>query len=90
MRPSRHLAWFAAAFLFAAAVLPFLVYYTGTQTLGPYANGGALRFVGDFYISLARLQGAAWTLLLGPLLLTAVWRFLVALAWSARARADQE
>ena len=85
MRLKRHLAWLAAALLFAAAVLPFLVYYTGTQTLGPYANGGPLRFVGDFYVSLARMQTAAWTLLLGPVALVIVWRLLVAYAWPTKA-----
>ena len=84
MRMKRHLAWLAAALLFAAAVLPFLVYYTGTQTLGPYANGGPLQFVGDFYVSLAQMQSAAWTLLLGPVALVIVWRVLVAYAWPTK------
>ena len=74
MRLNRNLLWPAAALLFAAAVLPFLVYYTGTQTLGPYSKGGPLQFVGDFYASLAHLRGAAWTLLLGPAALVAFWR----------------
>jgi hypothetical protein len=81
MRLNRHSTWLAAALLFAAAVLPFLVYYTGTLTLGPYANGGPLQFVADFYVGLAQLQGAAWTLLLGPVALVVVWRVLVAYAW---------
>ena len=38
MHLTRHLAWVAAALVFAAAVLPFLVYYTGTATLGAYAG----------------------------------------------------
>lgn len=84
MALKRHLAWLAVALIFAAAVLPFLVYYTGTQTLGPYANGGPLRFLGDFYASLAHLQGAAWTLLLGPVALVFVWRVLVAFAWARK------
>lgn len=81
MRLHRNLLWPAAALLFAAAVLPFLVYYTGTQTLGPYSNGGPLRFVGDFYASLAHFRGAAWALLLGPAALVVFWRILVAYAW---------
>lgn len=85
MRLSRHLAWPLAALLFAVVVLPFLVYYTGTQTLGPYANGGSLRFVTDFYASLAQMQGAAWTLLLGPVALVIFWRVLVAYAWPTKA-----
>ena len=90
MRLKRHLAWVAVALLFAAAVLPFLVYYTGTQTLGPYANGGPMQFVGDFYGSLAQLQGAAWTLLLGPVSLVVFWRVLVAFAWPRKDEAEHD
>ena len=90
MQLQRHLAWVAAALLFAAAVLPFLVYYTGTQTLGPYAIGGPLQFVGNFYASLAHLRGAAWTLLLGPAALVVFWRVLVAYAWPRHAQSPTE
>jgi len=90
MRLNRNLLWLAAALLFAAAVLPFLVYYTGTQTLGPYSNGGPLQFVGDFYASLAHLRGAAWTLLLGPAALVIFWRILVACAWPRKAQIDHD
>ena len=34
----------AAAAVFAALVLPVLVFYTGTATLGPYARGGLGEF----------------------------------------------
>ena len=77
----RHLAWVAAALMFAAVVLPFLVYLTGESTLGEYAQGGAARFMGDFYADLGRLRPVAWTLLLGPVVLVTVWRMLVAYAW---------
>jgi hypothetical protein len=77
----RHLAWLAAALLFAAVALPFLVYLTGEFTLGPYARGGAARFMGDFYADLGRLRPVAWTLLLGPVALVIFWRILVAYAW---------
>jgi hypothetical protein len=90
MRLNRNLLWPAAALLFAAVVLPFLVYYTGTQTLGPYSKGGALQFVGDFYASLAHLRGATWTLLLGPAALVVFWRVLVAYAWPRQAQSAQE
>jgi hypothetical protein len=76
----RHLVWIAAAALFSAAVLPFLVYYTGTVTLGPY-GGGAGRFYADFYADLARLRPGSWLLLLGPVVLVIAWRTLVAYAW---------
>jgi hypothetical protein len=90
MRLNRNLLWPAAALLFAAAVLPFLVYYTGTQTLGPYSNGGPLQFVSDFYASLAHFRGAAWTLLLGPAALVIFWRVLVAFAWPRKSQIDQD
>jgi hypothetical protein len=82
----RHAAWIAAALAFAAFVLPFLVYYTGLQTFGPYANGGPLRFLADFYADLARLRLGAWLLLLGPATLVVVWRLLVTYAWQRPAR----
>jgi hypothetical protein len=72
--------WLAAALLFSATVLPFLVYYTGTLTLGPYANGGPWRFLGDFYGDLARLRIAAWTLLAGPAVLVLVLRVVAGYA----------
>lgn len=90
MRVNQNLVWPIAALLFAATVLPFLVYYTGTQTLGPYSNGGPLQFVGDFYASLAHLQGAAWTLLLGPAALVIFWRVLVAYAWPGNAQSTRD
>lgn len=90
MRLNRNLLWPAAALLFAATVLPVLVYYTGTQTLGPYSKGGPLQFVGDFYVSLAHLRGAAWTLLLGPAALVAFWRMLVVFAWPREAQSPKE
>ena len=90
MRLNRNLLWPAAALLFAIVVLPFLVYYTGTQTLGPYANGGPLQFVVDFYASLAHLRGAAWILLLGPAALVVFWRALVAYAWPRKDTSAQD
>lgn len=73
--------WVLAALLFGAFLLPFLVYYTGVLTLGPYSNGGPLGFFADFLAGLARLRGSAWLLLLGPATLVVVWRLLVAYAW---------
>jgi hypothetical protein len=81
MHLRRHLAWIIAALLFGAAVLPFLVYYTGTLTLGPYSGGGPLQFFAAFLADLIRLRGAAWLLLLGPATLVVIWRLLVAYAW---------
>ena len=75
------MSWIAAALVFAAAVLPFLVYYTGTLTLGGYARGGPVQFLADFYADLFRWRAGAWVLLLGPATLVIVWRVLVAYAW---------
>lgn len=83
---NRHLGWVIAAAVFAATLLPVLVYYTGTATLGPYAHGGLQQFFGDFYADLARLRGNAWVLLLGPVLLVTLWRILVAVAWPRAGR----
>ena len=75
------MAWIAAALVFAAVVLPFLVYYTGTLTLGGYARGGPVQFLADFYADLFRGRAGAWVLLLGPATLVIVWRVLLAYAW---------
>ena len=75
------MAWIGAALVFAGAVLPFLVYYTGTLTLGSYARGGPVQFLADFYADLLRGRAGAWVLLLGPATLVIVWRVLVAYAW---------
>jgi hypothetical protein len=80
VNPGRHARWLLAAIAFGALFLPFLVYLTGTITLGPYANGGPLAFLADYYADLARLRGAAWGLLLGPVALVAAWRLLRALS----------
>ena len=81
MSLKRHVAWLAAAAAFSVAVLPVLVYYTGAATLGPYSGGGLRQFLRDYVINLAGLQPAAWLLLVGPVLLVAAWRVLVALLW---------
>lgn len=81
MIPRRHLPWLIAALAFGAVVLPVLVYYTGSATLGAYAGGGLGRFMGDYLADLARLRLSAWTLLLGPVGLVLVWRTLLTYAW---------
>jgi len=67
-----------AALLFGAVVLPFLVYATGVETLGPYSRGGAGSFYADFLADLARLRPAAWTLAVGPAALVLTWRLFKA------------
>jgi len=80
----RHWPWLVAAAAFAAFVLPVLVYYTGLATLGPYSRGGLGDFIRDFAGDLGRLRPAAWVLLAGPVVLVAVWRVLVTIAWPRR------
>ena len=79
MKSRHHLRWVLAALLFGALALPYLVYATGVRVLGPYA-GGAASFYAHYLGDLAALRPAAWTLALGPAVLVAVWRGLV--AWS--------
>ena len=77
---NRHTGWMIAAALFAALVLPVLVYFTGTATLGPYSRGGLVQFLAGFWADVLRLRLNAWILLLGPVVLVTVWRIVVAYA----------
>jgi hypothetical protein len=83
---NRDTAWVLVALVFAAVVLPVLVFYTGTATLGPYARGGLGAFLADYVADLAQLRLGAWVFLIGPVALVAAWRVLVALAWPRAAR----
>jgi hypothetical protein len=85
MKLRRNVGWLVAALLFGALLLPFLVYYTGTMTLGPYSHGGPLGFYGDFLASLARLRWSAWSLLLGPAALLFACRLGAGYAWGSEA-----
>ena len=44
----RNSIWLLVALVFGAVALPFLVYYTGLATLGPYSHGGPFAFYVDF------------------------------------------
>jgi hypothetical protein len=68
--------WLLAAAIFGLLVLPLLVYFTGTATLGPYSGGGPARFLVDFFRDLARLEWQALTLATVPLVLMFLWRLL--------------
>lgn len=81
MQIRRNVLWLLAAGLFGAFALPFLVYYTGVATLGPYSHGGPVEFYADFLASLGKLRWSAWSLLLGPVAFVLVWRGLAAYAW---------
>lgn len=86
MNSRHHLRWVLAALLSGAVVLPFLVYATGVETLGPYSHGGAGSFYADFLGDLARLRPAAWTLAVGPAVLVLVWRLVKASAGGSSAQ----
>ena len=64
----RQHGWLVAALLFGALLLPFLVYYTGVLTLGPYSDGGPLGVLRRFPARASRTLQAwsSWALLLGP------------------------
>jgi hypothetical protein len=75
------LAWVVTVAVVTTIVLPVLVFYTGTATLGPYTGGGLRAFVADYLADLARGRAGAWVLLLGPVGLVVAWRVIVALIW---------
>lgn len=64
-RLRRELILFAIVGGFGLVVLPFLVYFAGAATLGPY-EGGLGTFLGKLYGDLIHLSPAALGLLLGP------------------------
>lgn len=74
MDPAHDKSWLLAALLFGVLVLPFLVYATGSQLLGPYSGGGAGAFISDHLGALGRLRWHAWALVLGPVAVIAAWR----------------
>jgi hypothetical protein len=65
--------WLLGALAFGLFALPWLVYGTGVTLLGNYAAGDAAAFYADFLGSLGSLRWHAWALLLGPLVLVALW-----------------
>lgn len=65
--------------IFGAVALPLLVWITGRIALGPYANGGMLAILGDFFVLLYSGSVAAWILLFGPYLLLGALRLAAAL-----------
>jgi hypothetical protein len=69
-------------------LLPFLVYFAGAATLGPY-EGGLGAFLANLYGDLVRFVPTAWALLLGPYLLFQLLRLLTR-PWRHRNRAADE
>jgi hypothetical protein len=74
-RLRRELLLFAIVGGFGLVVLPFLVYFAGAATLGPY-EGGLATFLGKLYGDLIRLSPGALGLLLGPYVIFQAARFL--------------
>lgn len=72
---SRELRYFLLVGGAGFLVLPFLVYFVGAATLGPYA-GGLRAFLQTLTGDLVRFTPAAWILLLGPYLLFQALRVL--------------
>ena len=61
----RELRLFGVAAAFGVVLLPFLVYFAGAATLGPY-DGGLPAFLGKLYGDFIRLSPGALLLMLGP------------------------
>jgi hypothetical protein len=62
---------------FGLFVLPGIIYWVGTQLLGPYGERGGLgAFYGDFYGDLASGVVRAWILALAPLVLVFLLRLI--------------
>jgi hypothetical protein len=76
----RDAAWVAAAAAGGFFVLPPIVYATGRQTLGAYADGGLGGFLGNFYTGLGALEAAPWALAVGPAIVVAMWRAMLRVA----------
>ena len=69
--------WIGAALAAGLFMLPPIVYATGRQTLGAYADGGLGAFLGAFYSGLGAMQPAPWALALGPAAVVVIWRGLL-------------
>lgn len=74
-RLGRELRYFLLIGGAGMVVLPFLVYFAGALTLGPY-EGGVGSFLAKLYGDFVRLVPSAWALLLGPYVLFWALRLL--------------
>jgi hypothetical protein len=71
----RELRILGLLFGFGLVVMPFLIYFAGVLTLGPY-DGGLLSFLGALLGAFFTLTPTAWLLVAGPYLLFAAVRYL--------------
>jgi hypothetical protein len=86
-RLRRELHWALAALGFGLIVLPAAIYIVGASLLGPYdaTSGGAAHigsFYGDVFRDLATPTLAAWSIVLGPMVMIVLLR-LALLPWPA-------
>jgi len=59
----RELGFFALLFGFGLLVMPFLIYFAGVLTLGPY-EGGLLAFLGSLMGAVFTAKPSAWLLVI--------------------------
>ena len=75
LRMRRELRYLALLAGFGLLVMPFLIYWAGVISLGPY-EGGLTAFLGSLYRAFFALEPSAWALLAGPYVLFWVLRLL--------------
>jgi len=75
MRMHRELRYLALLAGFGLLVMPFLIYWAGFMSLGPY-EGGLAAFLRSLYRAFFTLEPSAWALLTGPYLLFWALRLL--------------
>ena len=63
---SRELVLAALALGFGLAVMPLLIFYAGTASLGPYEGASLSGMYGNIYRGLAAGSAASWVVVLGP------------------------
>lgn len=71
----RELGFLALLGGFGLLVMPFLIYFAGVLTLGPY-EGGLLAFLGSLMRAVFTATPSAWLLVAGPYLLFTALRLL--------------
>ena len=92
-RLRRELHWALGGLLFGLIALPAAIYVVGASLLGPYdaSSGGAAHIgslYGDVFRGLATPTLAAWSIVLGPMVMIVLLR-LILLPWSTSASAPQ-
>ena len=84
-RALREAAWLGALLLFGVVLLPVLVYAVGQAVFGAYEGDGFGGFYDNLAGRLGRGEGAAWFLVLSPLIGITLVR-LLAWGWRRTAR----